>query len=139
MMRIRTREREGGGRKTEDGGQRTEGGGRRTEDGAPVCDRLRAEQRAEDGGRKTEDGAPVCDRLTLHTVFGDKKQGLTRRRGDAEMNQNIISDQFWGEPEEGRNGVVNGLPEQNLCVFASWREDKTSDNGESRKDAKTLR
>jgi len=113
---MRTREREGGGRGTEDRGQRTEG-----------------------GGRRTEDGAPVCDRLTLHTVFGDTKQGLTRRRGDAEMNQNIISDQFRGEPHEGRNGVVNGRPNKNLCVFASWREAKSSNNRNSRKDAKTLR
>jgi len=42
------------------------------------------------------------------------------------MNENVISDQFWGEPHEGRNGVVNGRPDENLCVFASWREDKTS-------------
>ena len=65
MMRIR--EREGLGRGAEDRGQRTEG-----------------------GGRRTEDGAPVCDRLTLHTVFGDKKQGLTRRRGDAEMQERVM-------------------------------------------------
>ena len=71
----------------------------------------------------------------------DFEQGLTRRRGDAERKQrgNFISAQFWGEPDEGRNGVVNGLPNKNLCVFASWREAKSSNNGNSRKDAETLR
>ena len=64
---MRIREREGLGQRTEDRGQRTEG-----------------------GGQRTEDGAPVCDRLTLHTVFGDKKQGLTRRRGDAEMQERVM-------------------------------------------------
>ena len=54
------------------------------------------------------------------------------------MNENGISDQFWGQPVEGRIAVRNGLPDENLCVFASWREDKTSNDWYSRKDAKTL-
>jgi len=50
-------------------------------------------------------------------------QKLTRRREDAKkMNKKVISDQFWDEPEAGRNGVGNGRPEQDLCVFASRRE-----------------
>ncbi len=44
-------------------------------------------------------------------------------REDAKkMNKKVISDQFWDEPEAGRNGMGNGRPEQDLCVFASWRE-----------------
>ena len=41
--------------------------------------------------------------------------------------------------KDGIERVVNGLPDENLGVFASSREIKPSDNGESRKDAKTLR
>ena len=41
--------------------------------------------------------------------------------------------------KDGIERVVNGLPDENLGALASSREDKTSDNGESRKDAKTLR
>ena len=49
-------------------------------------------------------------------------QELTRRREDAKKrNKNVMSDQFWDEPEAGQNGVGNGRPEQNLCV-APWRE-----------------
>ena len=50
-------------------------------------------------------------------------QKLTQRRKDAKKrNKNVISDQFWDQPESGRNGVGNGRPEQDLCVLASWRE-----------------
>ena len=50
-------------------------------------------------------------------------QELTRRREDAKKrNKNVMSDQFWDEPEAGQNGVCNGRPEQNLCGFASLRE-----------------
>ena len=95
---MRTREREGGGRGTEDRGQRTEG-----------------------GGRRTEDGAPVCDRLTLHTVFGDKKQGLTRRRGDAEMQERVMGK----EVSEARDQRAEDGGPASLPLFPSV--EKTAD------------
>ena len=47
---------------------------------------------------------------------------LTKLIPSKKMNENVIPDQFWDEPEAGRNAVGDGRPEQNLCVFASWRE-----------------
>ena len=47
---------------------------------------------------------------------------LTKLIPSKKMNKKVISDQFWDEPEAGRNGVGNGRPEQDLCVFASRRE-----------------
>ena len=53
-------------------------------------------------------------------------QKLTQRRKDAKKrNKNVISDQFWDEPESGRNGVGNGRPEQNLGVSPCSLSSKT--------------
>ena len=73
-------------------------------------------------------------RLKLQTTGNHAK--TLRRKDTKKMNQNFISAQFWGQPDEGRNGVLNSCPDQHLCVFASWREVKTSDSGNH---AKTLR
>ena len=122
----------------------------KTEAGAPVCDRLKLHavfgdkapgltRRRGDAERKQRGNFISAQRWVQPDVQTAGNHAKTLRRKDKEMNQNVISDQFWGEPEAGRNGVLNGCPDKNLCVFASWREDKTSNNGNSRGDAETRR
>jgi len=68
----------------------------------------------------------------------DFKKGLTRRRGDAEMKEAGIGFGLNFGASLMKDGMVCSTAAQTKTL-ASWREDRTSNNWSSRKDAKTLR
>ena len=59
-------------------------------------------------------GLPEFKKRALSLSYGSSEKGkLTLRCKDAEMNENLMKD--------GIERIVNGLPEENLGVFASLR------------------